>query len=65
MHTQVPVEKVSSLKSAVEGVEFSRKQMDWLERMYPEMLDTNATDSELRARAAQRLVLYNIRGRVK
>lgn len=53
------------LKKQVEAVRFTRKQFEWLNKMFPEMIGSASTpDAEYRFRAGQRSVLASIADRV-
>lgn len=53
------------MTSEVSKVEFTQRQLDWLDKQFPEMIATPATTTEeIRFRSAQRSVLYYIKNRV-
>lgn len=48
--------------TASSSVKFNQAQLDYLERMYPEMIgDGKTTEAEMRFRAGQRSVIYMVR----
>jgi hypothetical protein len=52
-------------KTQTEAVKFTRKQYEWLNQMYPEMIGSATTpEAEYRFRAGQRSVIALIASRV-
>lgn len=64
-HTNFPHD-APMLKPAVERVEFTRRQYEWLESQFGEKFtQATATEAELRHNAGQRSVILSIKDRIQ
>lgn len=64
--TMLPYETQPPTKQAVDRIEFTRRQYEWLESQFMEKFtNATATEAELRHNAGQRSVILIIKDRIQ